>query len=318
VPYSGPVTTSFPEETYRREIMENPDGSSTLVVIMYPFYYNPVTTLSSFYSLYNFNIIYTTSGLAVTGLGTDKTEYQEGDTIAIDLRLNNPDDAQDVIVSALVKRTGSDEVVDDLDLSTLNGLGGTAAFGAQWDSTGIDPGSYTIEVTLKDTTGNVIERKTEMFQLGISSGEITGFTATPEHFDIGDMVDLTLDFTSTGTLPITGEAVIRVENDTGETLQKFSHEITDMSQGSTLNFLDEWDTSGLEEGVYRVVAYVSFDSKATNVVTLIISTSSCLSDSDHDGDVDGEDLRRLASQSFNINDLQTFASEFGRVDCLGQ
>ena len=129
---------------------------------------------------------------------------------------------------------------------------------------------------------------------------------------------MTLVFANTGTLPITGDAVIRVENKTGETMQEFFHEITDMSPGNVLNLADVWDTSGSEEGVYCVVAYVSFDSKATETVTGLISTSSCLGDSDHDGDVDGKDLDSFANRSFDENDLQTFASEFGRIDCLGQ
>ena len=316
VPYLGPQTTSFPDEDYRWEVMENSDGSSTLVIVIYPFYYNPATTHSSFYNLYNFNIIYTASGLSVTNLTTDENVYQEGDTIKIDLNLNNPGETQDVIVSALVKRYGSDEIVDDLNLSTLNGLGGAAAFSTQWDSSGIEPGSYVVEVTLKDAAGNVLQRKAEMFQLGISSGEVTGFSVEPEHFDIGDAVDISLDFVNTGAIPITGKAIIRVQNNAGETMQEFSHEITDMSPGNTLNFSDVWNTSGFEEGAYHVVGYVSFDGKATEAVTVLISTSSCLADSDHDGDVDGKDLCSLANGSFDENELQTLAAEFGRIDCL--
>jgi hypothetical protein len=83
-----------------------------------------------------------------------------------------------------------------------------------------------------------------------------------------------------------------------------------------LNFSDVWNTSGFEEGAYHVVGYVSFDGKATEAVTVLISTSSCLADSDHDGDVDGKDLCSLANGSFDENELQTLAAEFGRIDCL--
>jgi hypothetical protein len=66
--------------------------------------------------------------------------------------------------------------------------------------------------------------------------------------------------------------VIKVEDEAGETVQEFRHDFTDMAPGNDISFGDAWDTSGDEEGTYSVVAYVLYDSMATDPVTVVLST----------------------------------------------
>jgi parallel beta-helix repeat protein len=255
---------------YRWEILENPDGTSILVIIMYPFYYNPLTTDVRFYKNYSFDINYTVSPVAITTLTTDRNEYQQGDTVMVDIELNNSGDAQNAIVSASVKRYGSGDTVDGLLLRTLKDFEGIASFSSRWDSSGFDPGYYYMEVALKDTNGNVLDRQTEMFRLGISSGEITNFTATPEYFGIGDEIEINMTFNNTGTVNITGRAVIKIGNSTGGIVKEFRHNVTDLTLSESISFIDTWNTSGAEEGSYNIIGYVLYDSKATIPVTATI------------------------------------------------
>jgi hypothetical protein len=44
--------------------------------------------------------------------------------------------------------------------------------------------------------------------------------------------------------------------------------------------------------------------------------NACGGDLDDDGDVDGSDLANFVADPFDENDLATFASEFGRTNCL--
>nr|QNO51068.1 hypothetical protein HCFNICHJ_00025 [Methanosarcinales archaeon ANME-1 ERB6] len=261
-----------PEETYRWQIIQNPDGSTTLLIMMYPFYYNHLTTDVEFYRNYTFEISYTTSTVEIAALRTDKDAYQQGDDILIDLWLNNSGDTQDVLVDAVVKAGGSGEVAFGLLLRTLKEFAGHASFSPHWDSSGIVPGYYIVEVTLKDTGGNVLDRKTEMFRLGISSGEITNFTATPEYFDIGDDIDINMAFNNNGTVNITGVAVTRILNLTGDVVEEFRHNVTDLMPSESIGFDDTWDTSGAEEGSYKILGYVLYDSKATSPATVIVTS----------------------------------------------
>ena len=260
----------YPEEDYRWQIIENPDGSTTLLIIMYPFYYNPLTTDVEFYKNYKFEINYAASTIEIAALTTDKDVYP-GDVILVNLWLNNSGDAQDVLVDAVVKAGSSGEVISGLLLHTLKDFTGLASFSPRWDSDGIEPGYYFVEVTLKDTSDNVLDRKTEMFRLGISSGEIVSFTATPECFDIGDEIEMEMAFKNNGTVKITGTAIIRVFNSTGGAVEEFRHNITDLTPSGSVSFSDTWDTSGTEEGSsYTIIGYVLYDSKSTDPATVTV------------------------------------------------
>jgi len=263
----------FPEDDYHWESIENPDGTTTLVIVMYPFCYNPLTTDVKFYKNYSFDISCTVSPVAITSLSTDNDEYQQGDTVMVDIGLNNSGEPHDMIVNASVGGYGSGEIVDGLLLSTLDGLSGEASFSPQWDNSGFEPGYYYVEVTLQDTSGNVLDRQTEMFRLGISSGEITSFTATPAYFDIGDSINMSLVFSNTGTVNITGTAGIRVQGEGGETVQEFRYDVTDLAPDNAISFDDAWDTSGADKGTYSILGYVLYDSMSTDPMTAVVSTS---------------------------------------------
>ncbi|MEA1865910.1 MAG: PKD domain-containing protein [Euryarchaeota archaeon] len=285
VPYSGTLEGWFPGEDYRWEILENPDGSATLVILMYPFHYNPLTTDVRFYANYSFDINYTVSPVAITTLTTDRDEYEQSDTVMADIGLNNSDEPQDVIFSATVKRYGSDEVVGGLLLRTLKEFTGLASFSPRWDSDGFEPGYYFVEVTLKDTSSKVLDRKTEMFRLGISSGEIASFTATPECFDIGDEIGIEMAFENNGTVNITGTAVIRVLNSTGHATEEFRHNITNLTPSESISFSDTWDTSEAVAGSsYTIVGYVLYDSRSTDPATVTVRNM-IMGDLNRDGEI---------------------------------
>jgi len=241
------------------------------VVIIYPFYYSPLTTDVEFYKNYSFDIEIITSTVEVTYLTTDEAVYPQGDDVLIDLWLENTGDAQDVIVSAVVKAGGSGEVVDGLLLDDLSDLTGQATYALQWDSTGFEAGYYTIEAEIRDANGSVLDQATRWFRLGIVSGQVTTLTATPESFGIGDMVSVTLVFSNTGTVPITGTAVIQVQDGGSEVVETFSHAVANLAPAEAVSFEDGWDTSGAAGGTYRILGYVLYDAKATQPKVVNVS-----------------------------------------------
>lgn len=134
-----------------------------------------------------------------------------------------------------------------------------------------------------DQDGNVLDRKTEMFRLGVSSGEIVSFTATPEYFDIGDEIEIEMAFRNNGTVNITGTAIIRVLNSTGYATEEFRHNVvTNLTPSESISFSDEWDTSGAEGGSYKILGYVLYDSTATEPVSVTVSTQAKIFDTGPD------------------------------------
>jgi len=160
----------YPEEEYDWILWENLDGSTTLVINLYPFYYDPETTNVRFYKNYSFDIAYVISGMEITALYTDKDTYAPGKQVTIDITLNNPDEEQDVIVSTLIKQYGSHVAVAGLPLTPLQELVGNASLTVEWDSGEIEEGYYYAEVTLKDTAGNTLDEKTIGILLEVSEG----------------------------------------------------------------------------------------------------------------------------------------------------
>jgi hypothetical protein len=264
----------FPELTkqYEWKIIENPDKTTTLLIMMYPFYYHGQSTDVQFYKNYSFTIDYIPSDVEITNLTTDKDSYPQGDPVQINLGINNTGQAQDVIVSAIIKPSVSATMVDSLPLSTLKNLSDYGSFSDQWDSSGFAPGYYAVEVTIKDTGNNILDKKTRMFRLGISSGEVISLTANPGHFDTGDTISLSMTFKNTGTIPITGTAIIRVKDKSGNTVKEFKHPVTGLTPANSITFDDTWDTTNQEEGVYSILGYVLFDSKSSDVMTTTVSS----------------------------------------------
>jgi|GEM_PF-956569 len=303
----------FPDAEYRWEILQKPDGCSTLIIIIYPFNYNPMTTDVRFYRNYIFDINYTVSPAAIATLSTDSDEYEQGDTVIVDLILNNSGEAQDIIFSASVKRCGSGEVVNGLLLRTLKEFTGLASFTPQWDSNGVEPGYYCVEVTLKDTSSNVLDRQTEMFRLGISSGEIASFTATPECFDIGDEIEIEMVVENNGTVNITGTAVIRVLNSTGDAAYEFRHNVTNLTPSESISFSDTWDTSEAVAGSsYTIIGYVLYDSRSSDPATVTVQNT-IVGDLNGDGEVTTADAG-IALELAASGEYDPAAD----VDCDGQ
>lgn len=150
----------YPEEEYGWRLWENPDGSTTLVIELYPFYYNPETTDVEFYKTYRFDIEYIVSNVEITALYPDKDIYAPGDEVTLDIRLNNHGEMQNVVVSVLIKQYGSDVTVAGLPLRSLKELVGNASLTMEWDSSETEEGYYYAEVTLSDTAGNTLDKKT--------------------------------------------------------------------------------------------------------------------------------------------------------------
>jgi hypothetical protein len=159
----------YPEDEYDWRLWENVDGSTTLVINLYPFYYDPDTTSVRFYKNYSFDIAYVISDVEIIALHTAKDTYASGEQVTIDIALNNPGEQQDVIVSTLIRQYGSDVTVAGLPLTPLHELVGNASLTVEWDSGRTEEGYYYAEVTLSDTTG-VLDKETTGIFIQTSEG----------------------------------------------------------------------------------------------------------------------------------------------------
>ena len=263
----------LPDREFDWTTEERLDGGSDLAITVYPFHYNPLTRDVMFYQDYSFEIIYAPASVAVTKLALGSQTYAPGDEVTVDIELENTgSEPLDVVVSADVQLHGSGAPVGGLLLTTLTELTGTASFSPQWDSSGTAPGLYDVEVTLRDLAGNLLDRESQMFDLGAGSGEVVTLTVTPATFDIGDTIDITMIFSNTGTVEITGTARIRVLDEAGLTVEEFTQPVEGLAPQEALTIEEAWHTAGRAEGAYGVVGYVAFDGMVTDPLAAALTT----------------------------------------------
>ena len=262
----------WPQQAFDWEVQENADGSTRLVISLLPFRYNAATTGAEFYPNYDFDIAVLSTTIEIAALTTDRGAYGQGDEVQVELSLANSGAAQDLIVSAVVKAGATDDTVGGLFLQSLNSMTGTASVSAGWDSTGIEPGTYRIEAEVRDQAGHVLDREIAYLKLGVCAGEITDLAATPGLFRIGDAVAISMTFHNTGTVPITGTAVIQVQDAGSVVVQEFRTDIAGLAPGGSVSVNESWDTTGSSKGDYRIIAYVLYDAGATAPSTASITT----------------------------------------------
>ena len=262
------------DQEFTWQAVDNADGTTTLIVKVYPFYYQPLTGNARFHPRYAFGVTSISTPVTVKQLRTNQAAYPEGDAVPVDLIVENTGVAQEVIVDATIWRNSGGELVDGLLLRTLHELSGQASFALEWDSGAAPPGYYHVEVKLYDSDSNLLDQDSLTFRLGILSGEITTLQATPEFFTVGETVDISMVFENVGTLPITGTAVIEVQTAAGLAVTgPFTHTVEGLAPGLSVELHEAWDTTGVALGDYRVIGYVLYDARSTGASAVALTNA---------------------------------------------
>jgi hypothetical protein len=271
-PLSATTAGGYPQEPFRWETLENPDGSATLMLEIYPFVYNTLTSEAIAYHHYEFRVISATTAISLTDVSAGQAVYPKDALVTADIEIVNAgvDDPEDVRVEAVVKRYATDAGVDTLLLETLSGLEGTASYSPQWDSAGFEPGYYVLEVTIRSGDGAVLDRESALFRIGINAAEITAFGAAPGTFDPGDGVQVSMTIRNAGDVPLSGQAAIEVWRSDGTRIETLTHPVSGLSPGATLTFDDTWDTTGTARDTYALHGIVSYDGTTLGTESILV------------------------------------------------
>lgn len=283
-PSSGGPTQTLPvtedddwllalDEVYEWRVSQNPDGSSVLDIRIFPFHYQPATTHVEWYDDFTFDVEVISTSVTIDGFHLENGAYAPGEGVWADMWIDNPGDEQDLIVVPTVRNLISGEVVDGLGLRTLHDVFGPSHYGFEWDSTGFASGEYLLWVELLDGEGNVLDSAGEMFHLGGAFAELADFSVTPDFFQPGDAIDVSMTISNTGFVPLSGQAFVHVQTAGGVTTTAvFTHTVSDLAPGSMLTFEDVWDTASATPGDYRILGYFKYGSRTTEVETRELTT----------------------------------------------
>jgi hypothetical protein len=163
---AAPLTSAAPlEDEFRWRLSENPDGSTRLMITVFPLVYDAASHQAELYRDYTFDVRYTESAVQLTGLSPQTAILRPGETVDVYAWLENSGPPQDVYLGVVIRRAGSGEIVAALPVRLLRQLAGTAVHTPEWDSTGAEPGVYVVEATVSDAQGTILDRRTASFAL---------------------------------------------------------------------------------------------------------------------------------------------------------
>jgi hypothetical protein len=164
-PGAEPVPGWYPNRELDWRVIPGAKSTSTLLVTLYPFDYDAVTTESRFYKMYELAIETLDSRVRITALLSDQQVYALGDPVTIKLGLDAAGEPEDAFVETVIRKYGSDELVAGLLLRNLTDLLGSASYVSVWEGRDATPGLYYAETKIVDPAGQILARETVRFKL---------------------------------------------------------------------------------------------------------------------------------------------------------
>jgi len=262
----------YPQKGFDWHVTANPDGSSQLAIIVYPFIYDPETTDVLFYTTYVFDVRVTPVTATISRLSTVDQAYAPGDTVAVMAVVHVDGAPRDLYVRTSILNADTLEQKGGLETRALRSATGDIAVDLSWVTSGMAPGAYIIDVTVVDTASNVMDRASIDVVLGQPAVTIERLTAEPARFAKGQIVHTRIEILNRGAGATTGTCVIQIFLG-GVPVAEFRHDIGSLAVGAGLAWSDNWDTRSAESGpLYTVLAYVQYAGRSSPPVSATIST----------------------------------------------
>ena len=250
----------YPERPYDWLVRQEGDGSSSLLLALYPFQYNALSTGVKFYQDYAFGIGYTVSAVAITHLSTERTSFEAGEAVRVGIGICASDAPLDAYLEASVHTLAGD-YVEGLLIQAMPGLAGPTTFAPVWNSAGKPAGIYTVRARLLNALGDTQDESTCSFRLGTEAAEVVQVTASPAEIDCGGSTNISVQARNTGTVPLEGTLTTEVWRDD----QMVSYEekpFGALMAGQTIAGTMTWSSACHAPGTYHATGTVRYESAA--------------------------------------------------------
>ena len=258
----------YPSNTFDWFVFENP-LTTTLVIQTYPFHYNTQTGTARFYESFSFEVLTIPSGVEIHSLTTDKSVYDPGDSVEIDLLVENKGAVPvDAVVHAYIQEAASGYYTASLILDTLTGLEGIASYTTYWEPEALSQGDFSVVVDLRDSDGTLLDQQMVTLQVGSREGELQNLIASSTAFEPGEEILFGVDFYNSGTYHLTGTVTLEVHHETNGLLASFPFNIQSLMVGQTAQFEAPWDSTGCVPGGLQLIAYAQGDGMIAGPISL--------------------------------------------------
>ncbi|MEO0109007.1 MAG: PKD domain-containing protein, partial [candidate division WOR-3 bacterium] len=266
-------TGVFPTRDFTWNAVRNPDGSTQLGLIIFPFFYSYGTRELRAYKNFEFEVRYIRTSVSLADVTLEQTVYDPGATIRAWVKLNNTGKAQPVVATAEVARSYSGDRIATVSERRIEALGRSDSVALEWSSGTSPAGDYQFLVKVKDQAGNELDSRQVEFRIGRLGCEVTSFAATPTQYKLGDPVKLSLEARNTGSAELSGQAVFEIRTP-DSLVQTLTQEFARLAPGTTRQFTATWNTKSATRGQnYDILGYIRYDGTTSLPGRVKVSTN---------------------------------------------
>jgi len=280
------VMTWWPnlDTLYTWSVSRSDNGGTELRIVVYPFFYEASTGSARFYKDFVFNVTSNTTTASLAKVWVDEETSALGGQPVFGLEIANPGLAQDLIIEAAVRRSDG-TTVDGLPLRLIHAVAGSFFAELTWDQgaqlrAAKSPdapltGDFILEVRLLNTSSVEIDFQALDFTIGTTSAAATSLAKGMPVIKPGTNMPLSLGYTNTGDLPLSGKAVIQVFQSDGQQIANFTQDISALAPAAAGTFNTTWNTTGAS-GDYRVVGYIEYAGQTSTFLQMNLGTNARL------------------------------------------
>ena len=262
----------YPKLDYDWSISENTDGSTDLLLYIFPLFYNRETKEAKFYKKFEFHVDYIFTPVKINYLYLDKNVFTIDEEINLETEIENTDkEGKDLLITSCIKRDDG-EILDSIDIKEIKDLRGKGKINLIWKNQNKITGQMFFEVSIKDLEGTEYDSTSLEFSIGLPLIEITKFTVDKVNFTPKDKLNLTLEFVNKGAQKTDGNVVIKILDKEG-TIEEINKEFLNLEKDKIFVFQTIWDTSDTKRGENYNINAIVYYYGTTSQKMIVVSTN---------------------------------------------
>jgi len=268
------VNDWFPEKEFEWSVEENPDGSKTLTISMYPFYYNEYTTEYKYYKGYQFNVNYINTFVQINQFEADKVEFNPTEIVTLSSKLTYTENKPKNLIAAVILMDANNNEVEKLpikDLSDVQTKDLSISF--EWNNEKHLTGRFFATLQIKNYEGEMLDFRQTGFTIGIAQAKLTDLLLQPEKIKPGDNVSFTVKMKNTGSVALSGQVILKLLDETN-VIKKWEKNFESIKPGELFEYQDMWTAIEVKEGKqYTLIANAYYNSQASEPLSAFIGTN---------------------------------------------
>lgn len=261
----------WPGYDYNWRVNRNDDGSSTLLIQVYPFWYYKDAGEGIFYQDYTFDIITSDSQIKFLNLSVDKSSYSIGEEINIRNIVNNAGTTpQNLFQVTEIQKIGHGYSVDGLPIRFLNAVQGIVDIEQSYLTSNLSVGDYLVKTKLIQEDGTMVDSASIPFKVGVLAAETSNFTVSQSTFHPEDLLVFEFELANVGSEVIVGEVVLQVIGSKPLPEVILNQKIFNLDPQKVLHIKFDWMTPINPEETYKVISYINYGPQSTEPMEIYI------------------------------------------------